>query len=153
MSDDPIAAARALIAAQPDLLFRCDLCPDECNCHPHHDMSMSGEYILCDGCEDFYNPKGVPDPLTLIATLADSLEAEQAESQRLREALTGLLRRDEINTCQHDETYRGGYLWEICHSCGTKWADDEGGRPEWRDPPEWILARAALRSTEASHDD
>lgn len=74
-----LAAARALIAAQPDLLFRCDLCPDECNCHPHHDMSMSGEYILCDGCEDFDNPKGVPDPLTLIATLAGALEAERAD--------------------------------------------------------------------------
>lgn len=87
MTTDPIAVARALIAAQPNLLFRCDLCPDECNCHPHHDMSMSGEYILCDRCEDFDNPAGVPDPLTLIATLADAVEAERAEVQRLRKVL------------------------------------------------------------------
>lgn len=91
MTTDPIAAARALIAAQPDLLFRCDLCPDEFNCHPHHDMSMSGEYILCDHCEDFNNPKGVPDPLTLIATLADALEAERAKVAAAYEAAAELV--------------------------------------------------------------
>jgi hypothetical protein len=30
--------------------------------------------------------------------------------------------------CQHDTTYRAGAIWEICHDCGRKWADDEGGR-------------------------
>ena len=86
MTTDPIAAARALIAAQPDLLYRCGLCPDECNCHPHHDMSMSGEYILCDECEDLDNPAGVPDPLKLIATLADALEVERAKVAAVYEA-------------------------------------------------------------------
>lgn len=31
--------------------------------------------------------------------------------------------------CTHDETYRGGTNWEICHQCGSQWADDEGGKP------------------------
>ena len=31
--------------------------------------------------------------------------------------------------CSHDETYRGGAIWEICSMCGAKWADDRGGRP------------------------
>lgn len=35
---------------------------------------------------------------------------------------------------------------EICHGCGAKWADDEGGKPEWVDPPEWEQARAALNT-------
>ena len=34
------------------------------------------------------------------------------------------------NTCLHEETYRGGVIWEICSQCGKKWADDEGGKPE-----------------------
>ena len=34
------------------------------------------------------------------------------------------------NTCLHEETYRGGSIWEICSLCGAKWADDEGGKPK-----------------------
>jgi ribosomal protein L37AE/L43A len=33
------------------------------------------------------------------------------------------------NTCLHEETHRGGAIWEICDQCGMKWADDEGGMP------------------------
>jgi hypothetical protein len=33
------------------------------------------------------------------------------------------------NCCLHEETYRGGTIWEICSMCGMKWADDEGGMP------------------------
>ena len=33
------------------------------------------------------------------------------------------------NTCLHEDTHRGGVIWEICSSCGAKWADDEGGKP------------------------
>lgn len=62
----------------------------------------------------------------------------------LLEALTAVLRRDQRNTCQHDETHRGGVLWTICDACGAKWADDEGGKPDWEDPPEWTAAYAAI---------
>lgn len=62
----------------------------------------------------------------------------------LVEALRALLARDVHNTCHHENTHRGGAIWEICDECGAKWADDEGGRPEWQDPPEWIAARKAL---------
>ena len=34
------------------------------------------------------------------------------------------------STCLHEDTHRGGVLWEICDTCGMKWADDEGGRPD-----------------------
>lgn len=44
-----------------------------------------------------------------------------------------------INTCLHEETYRGGCIWEICSSCGAKWADDEGGKPKNIDYPKPIL--------------
>lgn len=33
-------------------------------------------------------------------------------------------------TCLHENTHRGGVLWEICDDCGMKWADDEGGKPD-----------------------
>ena len=59
-------------------------------------------------------------------------------------ALEKLLKRDEINTCQHQQTHRGGVLWTICDDCRMKWADDEGGKPKWRDPPEWRAARVAI---------
>ncbi len=35
-----------------------------------------------------------------------------------------------INTCLHEETHRGGVIWEICDTCGMKWADDRGGKPQ-----------------------
>jgi len=44
------------------------------------------------------------------------------------------------NHCTHEETYRGGAIWEICSSCGAKWADDEGGKPlDAHDMPKVIL--------------
>jgi predicted nuclease with TOPRIM domain len=75
---------------------------------------------------------------------ADELDALRAENARLREALKKLLDYSERYTCKHEETHRGGFLWEICDVCGDKWADDMGGKTEWKDPPEWVAARAAL---------
>ena len=72
------------------------------------------------------------------------LQGLRAENARLRDALKGLLDYSERYTCKHEETHRGGFLWEICDVCGDKWADDMGGKTEWRDPPEWVAARAAL---------
>jgi len=62
----------------------------------------------------------------------------------LVEALEKVTRYAERNTCTHEETHRGGFLWEICDSCGAKWADDEGGKPEFTEPTEISAARAAL---------
>jgi len=83
------------------------------------------------------------------------LDILRAENARLREALKNLLDRDERYTCQHEETHRGGFLWEICDCCGAKWADDMGGKTEWKDPPEWVAAHAALEvlaAEEPPHD-
>jgi len=65
-------------------------------------------------------------------------------NRELVEALEKLLARDQRNTCQHEETHRGGVLCEICDNCKVSWADDEGGKPPWSDPTEWIAAEAAL---------
>ena len=49
--------------------------------------------------------------------------------------LKDLLKYAERNTCLHENTYRGGSIWEICEDCGARWADDMGGKPinasEW----------------------
>lgn len=114
--------------------------------------SMDGEVLhlwmevspeLCEECGKFVAPQdaiwtddGSPHHQTCLpaAPLMDEVEA----------VLRALLARDERNTCQHEETHRGGFLWEICDQCGAKWADDQGGKPEWSDPPEWVTARALL---------
>ncbi len=46
------------------------------------------------------------------------------------------------NTCSHENTHRGGVLWEICDDCGAKWADDEGGRPESDGKPHACITNA-----------
>lgn len=48
--------------------------------------------------------------------------------------LTELVSHVEKTTCTHEETHRGGAIWEICNGCGAKWADDEGGKPKFKWP-------------------
>ncbi len=51
--------------------------------------------------------------------------------KELKNALQNLLLHVESNTCTHEETHRGGVIWEICSDCGKQWADDEGGKPNF----------------------
>lgn len=82
----------------------------------------------------------------LTAVWRDRAQRAEAQRDALLEALKEMLHRDERNTCRHEETHRGGAIWEICDSCGAMWADDEGGKPEWEDPKEWTQARAAIKA-------
>lgn len=70
--------------------------------------------------------------------------------QMALDALEALMRRDTGNTCQHENTHRGGAIWEICDDCAAKWADDRGGKPKWEDPPEWVAAEDAINSIRAA---
>ncbi len=63
---------------------------------------------------------------------------------RLEEALENLLRFAECQICRHESTHRGGNIWTICDDCGAKWADDEGGKPEFKEPKEIVNASKAL---------
>ena len=65
------------------------------------------------------------------------------------EALKGAASLIERSICAHDETKRGGAIWEICCSCGAKWADDEGGKPEYKEPEELIAVYTAIAALEA----
>lgn len=67
-----------------------------------------------------------------------------ADAPALLDALEKAVAHIERNTCLHEETYRGGAIWEICHQCGAKWADDEGGKPEFKWPEHVEQARALI---------
>ena len=92
-------------------------------------------------------PWSTGDLKWMIEQLSALPTPSEGLTERYRAALRALLERDMRKTCQHDETHRGGFLWEICDQCGAKWADDEGGKPEWRDPVEWTDAIALLDAT------
>lgn len=61
-----------------------------------------------------------------------------------RDVLAGLVKEIEHKTCDHGDTYRGGNIWTICQSCGKEWADDNGGKPEFKWPECVESARAIL---------
>ena len=82
-----------------------------------------------------------------IEQALDMVTPAKSEVQRLREALTQLLSYAERQICAHDNTHRGGAIWEICDDCGAKWADDEGGKPEFKWSNEIEAARAALAAS------
>lgn len=63
-------------------------------------------------------------------------------------ALKALLDHVDRNTCEHEETHRGGVIWTICDGCGRKWADDEGGFVPHRDPPAVAAARFACEAAD-----
>jgi hypothetical protein len=55
----------------------------------------------------------------------------------------------EAQICMHEETVRGGAIWEICTQCGAKWADDRGGKPAFKWPKETDAARAMMDTLRA----
>lgn len=67
-------------------------------------------------------------------------------NQRLLEALRQLTGFAMERECWHESTHRGGAIWTICDDCGAKWADDEGGKPDYIQPPEITEASAAIKA-------
>lgn len=62
----------------------------------------------------------------------------------LKEAATATLNELLSRDCAHDDTRRGGAIWEICNDCGMQWADDKGGKPEYKESAVITNLRAAL---------
>lgn len=67
-------------------------------------------------------------------------------NSKIIEEFNMLLKFVQRQICLHEDTYRGGTNWEICDSCGKKWADDEGGRPKNDYPKEVKRAEDFLDS-------
>ena len=80
--------------------------------------------------------------------------APTVDVPRLVVHLRSVLEYAERETCTHEETYRGGAIWEICDSCGAKWSDEEGGKPaDAHDFPKVLTdARDFLHSLHNSQD-
>lgn len=55
-------------------------------------------------------------------------------NNEIRGVINGLLALYYRDLCLHENTHRGGFLWEICDDCGAKWADDRGGRKPYVEP-------------------
>lgn len=65
-------------------------------------------------------------------------------SNILREMAQQALEFMKSQECQHENTHRGGAIWEVCDDCGAKWADDRGGKPNYREPKAITDLRTAL---------
>lgn len=86
----------------------------------------------------------------LLANLLAALSAQQSAHVSVpRELLEDLVAHVEGSTCTHDNTHRGGSIWEICDDCGDSWADDRGGKPAFKWPDCVEKARALLNGGEA----
>jgi hypothetical protein len=117
-------------------------------CEEHDAVAMVDEGGIIIVTAYTYKPGDVlyikPDPEAAKLRLQVAKLTEQRDLAV--DALKKLLQRDMRNTCQHEETHRGGVIWEICDSCGASWEDHLGGKPEWKDPIEWVHALAAIQS-------
>ncbi|MBN9453297.1 MAG: hypothetical protein J0I42_15215 [Bosea sp.] len=104
-------------------------------------------------CE-FTKMPGIPasvagDELVAIV-LALAKPASEPAGGGVREALRDLLDHVDRETCVHEETHRGGFIWTICDQCGRKWADDEGGFVPYSDPPAVARARVVCEAVSSS---
>ena len=79
-----------------------------------------------------------------IAELTAGLDQAEGRVAELEGAASIFEDHYERSTCQHEITHRGGAIWEICDSCGAKWADDEGGFKPFEYPEDIVHARQAL---------
>lgn len=126
--------------------------PDYCNAGGLRQWCEDSDGEGTPGWEDWYDEAtGSDDPEQWLEdVMGDRVVTPQSgiDTARVCSELVAmvkpLLRYAENNTCDHTETYRGGAIWEICSSCGAKWADDEGGRPEWQETKEITDARNAI---------
>ena len=97
------------------------------------------------------NSISMPDEYVEVAAWLCGIPAQPAPTipESVMEVIAGLIYEVERNICPHEETHRGGQ-WEICDMCGARWADDMGGKPEFKWPEVVEKARDMLEAaTEA----
>lgn len=85
-----------------------------------------------DGCEnECMAAIGVVDdcPLHGIPSWCPLPDTQEQGWRDIVKALKDVTEYASRQYCTHEETCRGGAIWEICSMCGATWADDEGGKP------------------------
>lgn len=70
--------------------------------------------------------------------------------QQALKSLIEIVRYAQHLNCTHDNTYRGGAIWEVCKDCGSQWADDCGGKPPYKVPPAIAAAKATIVAIKAA---
>ncbi len=92
------------------------------------------------------NPGSISHEIAAIhlEDAADVIKKLDLRIERLEKALENLIDYSCKGVCTHEETYRGGVLWEVCKQCGAKWADDEGGKSRFQWPKEILEAKDTL---------
>ena len=138
--DTPAASAGPMTTRKAYICKHCDGVyvdepVSECDCGPGRDEFIEGRIQY----------PGAPVAAQAQPVVNQSLTTERETFQRLLEYA-------ESQICTHEETHRGGAIWEICDQCGAMWADDEGGRPEFAWPKEIADARAALAQQPSGQD-
>ena len=105
------------------------------------DWEFEANQCACDKLNEAY----VRNPTSLPLYALPGAQAQPAPSipESVMEVLAGLVYEVELNICPHEETHRGGQ-WEICDMCGARWADDRGGKPEFKWPEVVEKARDML---------
>lgn len=104
---------------------------------------LSWQYLLVAPAQPAAQGKsGAASPSAPATVQGDAVKAQ------LLEALNCLIGWAESVICQHNDTHRGGVIWEICDDCGLSWADDMGGKPEFSWPGEVEAARAAIAAAQ-----
>lgn len=98
----------------------------------HHDWDDQDKCRRCGGINWYPSSKCTPkqQPALDVTVLVEALEDLVSEIESV--------------TCTHDNTHRGGAIWEICEECGCEWADDEGGKPEFSWPESVEKAQALI---------
>jgi len=80
------------------------------------------------------------------------MATKQQQIEQLEKLLGDLYDHVIRNTCFHESTHRGGAIWEICDDCGEKWADDRGGKPEFKLPKSVQAAKDYIDDLTAKAD-
>lgn len=101
-------------------------------------MALSDEQIEDIATDWFSDEWAVARAIKLIEQV--EYEVRKQDTELIRQLVEYI----EQNTCQHEETHRGGAIWEICDGCNAQWADDRGGKPKFAWAPIVLAARARL---------
>ena len=160
-------ALRRSMAAEPSrfgspelqamIIARC-VEKDQADSVPALDRDRIREIFMAYG---FTVKEGQTDLKQYVYDAADALlraaraQADSVQEDAALQLIADLVRHIDRETCTHEETHRGGAIWEICNSCGSMWADDKGGKPEFKWPDCVEKARAfldAARKQGANHD-
>jgi hypothetical protein len=121
----------------------------------HERMTVGSDYLIHEHPDSEQSMSVLDDDGDEISVLVGEFELiRRAVAKQVvmpeRDLIASLVREIERNTCTHEETHRGGVIWEICDSCGAQWSDDRNPKPEFQWPDCVEAARTLLAHLNAA---